>query len=165
MNTTIRFVSAIAILNVLAACGGSVSVEEHLTRANQFIAESKYRSAIIELKNVLQEDKQSAEARWLLGRTYLESGDVRSAEKELQHALRLKWPEEDVIPALAKSMLTQGKYDEVSKLNATDLTAHGCITGQCSNSGNTGRCRGSQRCAGHLARNRSGKCCSLAAKG
>jgi putative PEP-CTERM system TPR-repeat lipoprotein len=123
MNTTIRFVSAIAILNVLAACGGSVSVEEHLTRANQFIAESKYRSAIIELKNVLQEDKQSAEARWLLGRTYLESGDVRSAEKELQHALRLKWPEEDVIPALAKSMLTQGKYDEVSKLNATDLTA------------------------------------------
>ncbi|MEH6567713.1 MAG: XrtA/PEP-CTERM system TPR-repeat protein PrsT [Halioglobus sp.] len=123
MNTSIRPVSVIAILTILAACGGGVSVEEHITRANQFISESKYDSAIIELKNVLQEDKESAQARWLLGKIYLDSGDVRSAEKELQHALKLKWPEEDVIPALAISMLAQGKFDEVSKLRAASLTA------------------------------------------
>ena len=75
--------STLILLLALAACGGSDSVEEHLARASQFIAASEYKAAVIELKNALQKDQQSAEARWLLGKVYLESGDALSAEKEL----------------------------------------------------------------------------------
>ncbi len=98
MNTVLLSVSIVTLLATLSACSGGVSTEEHITRANQFIANSEYDSAIIELKNALQEDSESGEARWLLGKVYLESGDVLSAEKELQRALKLGWSHSDVIP-------------------------------------------------------------------
>ena len=70
----------VALLSILSACSGGSSVEEHIAKANQFIAGSKYDAAIIELKNALQQDNDSAEARWLLGKIYLDSGDILSAE-------------------------------------------------------------------------------------
>ena len=121
MNTVLLSVSIATLLVALTACSGGVSTEEHVTRANQFIANSEYDSAIIELKNALQEDNNSGEARWLLGKIYLESGDVLSAEKELRHALKLGWPSNDVMPALAESLLAQGEYAQVRKLKETGL--------------------------------------------
>jgi len=121
MNTVLLSVSIVTLLVALSACSGGVSTEEHITRANQFIANSEYDSAIIELKNALQEDSESGEARWLLGKVYLESGDVLSAEKELQRALKLGWPHSDVVPALAESLLAQGEYAQVRKLEETGL--------------------------------------------
>ncbi len=121
MNTVILSVSVVTLLVALAACNGGVSSEEHITRANQFIASSEYDSAIIELKNALQKDNHSGEARWLLGKIYLESGDVLSAGKELEHALNLGWSRSDVVPALAESLLAQGEYAQVRKLKETGL--------------------------------------------
>ena len=86
MTIARRILCAIILLQVLTACGKGDSVEEHIARASQFIATSEYDSAVIELKNALQKDNQSSEARWLLGKVYLESGDVLSAEKELQRS-------------------------------------------------------------------------------
>ena len=113
MHIALRTLSTATLLAALTACGGGDSVEEHLARANQYVAGSEYGSAKIELKNALQQDNQSAEARWLLGKIYLDSGDVLSAEKELQRALRLGWSQDDVLPALARSLLPQGKYTEI----------------------------------------------------
>ena len=104
--------SIVTLLAALSACSGGVSSEEHITRANQFIVNSEYDAAIIELKNALQADNNSGEARWLLGKTYLESGDVLSAEKELQRAFKLGWSHNDVVPALAESLLAQGKSED-----------------------------------------------------
>jgi cytochrome c-type biogenesis protein CcmH/NrfG len=110
MHIALQILSAATLLLVLGACDSGASVEEHIARANQFVAGSEYDSATIELKNALQLDNQSAEARWLLGKVYLDSGDVLSAEKELQRALRLGWSHDDVVPALAETLLAQGKY-------------------------------------------------------
>ena len=121
--STSRTLFAVAFISVLAACGGE-SAQEHLAQANKFLLEDNYDSAIIELKNVLQIDKQSAEARWLLGKSYLDMGDILSAEKELQRSLKLGWSHDDVLPALARVMLAQGKYAEVGKLDNTGLQAH-----------------------------------------
>jgi putative PEP-CTERM system TPR-repeat lipoprotein len=121
MRYTNRVVTLLALLLVLAACGAEYSTEEHIARARQFIAQEKYDAAIIELKNALQNDGESGEARWLLGKYYLESGDVQSAEKELERAGRLGWTPADVLPALAESLLAQGKYDEVDELRGAGL--------------------------------------------
>ena len=65
MNIAIPIVCIIALLATLTACSRGDSVEEHIARANQFVDGSESESAVIELKNALQQDSQSAEARWL----------------------------------------------------------------------------------------------------
>ena len=109
------------ILLTLAACGGKKTSEEYLSSAKDYIAESDYASASIELQNALQLDAASAESRWLLGKIYLDTGDVLTAEKELQRAHDLGWKADDVRPALAVTLLVQGKNDDVLKLDYQDL--------------------------------------------
>ena len=98
MKIAIRYASLATLLIIVAACGSGDTTEEHIARANQFIAGSDYDSAVIELKNALQKDNQSGEARWLLGKVYLDSGDILAAEKELKRAQELGWSPDDVIP-------------------------------------------------------------------
>ena len=121
MNFTTGTLCTICLSLMLAACDSGSSAAEHVASAKQYIASGEQDAAEIELKNALQKDNQSAEARWLLGKTYLDSGDVLSAEKELQHALQLGWSQNDVLPALALSLLAQRKYAEVRELDDTGL--------------------------------------------
>ena len=123
MKNVIRIAGLSAIILAMIGCGFDTSSEEHIARSNEFIAESQYESAIIELKNALQVDKESGQARWLLGQVYLDMGDVLSAEKELQRAKKLHWSPSDVVPALAEALLAQGKYAEVDELEKELLSA------------------------------------------
>jgi len=109
------------VLLTLAACGGKKTSDEYLASAKGYIAQSDYPAATIELQNVLQLDAASAEARWLLGKIYLDTGDILTAEKELQRAQELGWKADDVRPALAITLLFQGKNDDVLKLEYEDL--------------------------------------------
>lgn len=119
-HTFIAFCLA-TFFTFLAACGVDNSFEAHMVRAKQFATESEYNAAIIELKSALSQNGTSAEARWLLGKVYLESGDVLSAEKELQRSRELGWADNVVLPALAESMLAQGKFAEIRKLSEREL--------------------------------------------
>lgn len=111
---------ALALL-LLAACGGEQTSEQYLSRAKSYFAKSDYSSATIELQNALQLDGKSAEARWLLGKIHLDSGDILEAEKELRRARGLGWKKDDVRPALAKTLLAQGKFADVLALDYQDL--------------------------------------------
>ncbi len=104
------------VLLTLAACGGKKTSEEYLASAKDYIAQADYPAATIELQNALKLDAASAEARWLLGKIYLDTGDILTAEKELQRAQELGWKADDVRPALAITLLVQGKNDDVLKL-------------------------------------------------
>jgi cellulose synthase operon protein C len=112
-------------LLILAACGTDETSEQHLAKAKDYITKSEYPSAKIELQNTLKLDGSSAEARWLLGKIYLDTGDILAAEKELQRAQDLGWTADDVRPALAKTALAQGKFADVLKLDYQDLGAAG----------------------------------------
>jgi putative PEP-CTERM system TPR-repeat lipoprotein len=116
-----RHILACLLLIGLVACGNNESSEQYLASAREFVAEADYKAATIELKNALRLDADAAEARWLLGRVYLETGDVQSAEKELRRARDLGWPEEDVSPALAQAWLAQGETDAVLGLDYRSL--------------------------------------------
>ena len=97
-----------------------------LASAKDYIAKNDSKAAVIQLKNALQKNPNSAEARFLLGSVLLESGDVFAAEVELRKALELKHPADLVIPPLAKSMLGQRQYKKlVDEFSKTELSAVG----------------------------------------
>ena len=120
-NTIAGLGLTLLLLLSLSACGQR-SPQEYIVTANEYIANGEYDAAVIELKNALQADNKFAQARWLLGKIYLDSGDVLSAEKELQRALDSGWSEDDVLPALAQSWLAQRKFSEIHALEAKELS-------------------------------------------
>ena len=71
---------------LLFSCVQGVMAEDYLSEAKRHLAEGDVSSAVIQLKNTLQEDPANADARLLLGRIYLDLGDGASAEKELKRA-------------------------------------------------------------------------------
>ena len=105
----------------LAACSGSGTPEEQVERARDFIATSDYSSAIIELKNALQEDGSYGEARLLLGSAYLDTGDPVSAEKELTRARKLGISDSEVSPLLAQALFLQQKASELFEVRTEGL--------------------------------------------
>lgn len=73
----------------------------------------EYKTAIIQLKNVLQKNPSDLPARILIGRAYLKTGDPVSAEKELRRARAGGADEELLVIPLASAMLMQRRFDEV----------------------------------------------------
>lgn len=116
MDYISKYLSAAIIATVLAACDGGGTPDEQVGRARDFIAASDYASAVIELKNALQQDGNYGEARLLLGTTYLETGDPVSAEKELLRARRLGIPDTEISPFLARALFVQQKSKELFQI-------------------------------------------------
>lgn len=99
---------SLAALIMLSACGGK-SEAELITAAKEYLSLENYSAATIQLKNVLQKNAESAEARLLLGKALLGQGDAAGAEIELRQARRLKVADEQVMPELARALLAQGE--------------------------------------------------------
>jgi putative PEP-CTERM system TPR-repeat lipoprotein len=97
----------------VVGCAGE-SETELLASAKSFIAKNDDKAAIIQLKNALQKNGDSPEARLLLGQAMLRLGDPRSAAVELRKARDLKADEDLVLPDLARAMLLSGEDDKVS---------------------------------------------------
>lgn len=76
-------IAALATLLLITACGYFVSPQTRVERAEAQIAKGNYRGALIELKNALQSQPDSAKARLLLAEVALWLGDASSAETEL----------------------------------------------------------------------------------
>ena len=62
----------------------------------------------MQLKSALQESPDSGEARYLLGRTLLDTDDASGAEVELRKAAALEYAPVLVASALAQALLRQG---------------------------------------------------------
>lgn len=97
---------------LLAACGGK-SDADMLSSAKQLLEQKDTQAALIQLKNVLQKQPDSGEARLLLGKTLLELGDPIAALVELRKAQELQVQDEEVIPSIARAMLLVGEEAKV----------------------------------------------------
>jgi putative PEP-CTERM system TPR-repeat lipoprotein len=106
------------LVAVLAGCSVSTDPATLIAKAQTFRQKGDYASAIIELRNALQANPENAEARYLLGTAYLESGEAAFATVELQKALTGGYDPKKVLPDLAKSLIVQEKFKEA--LEATD---------------------------------------------
>ncbi|WP_119293224.1 XrtA/PEP-CTERM system TPR-repeat protein PrsT [Azohydromonas sediminis] len=110
MRTPRPLIAALAAAALLAACGDSKDPQALVASAREYLAKNDHAAAIIQLKNALQADVNSAEARFLLGRALLASGDAAGAAVELRKARELKHPDNEVVPLLARAMLAQGQF-------------------------------------------------------
>lgn len=110
-----EFALALFVSITLATFGGcsQESPEALVVSAKGYLAKKEPKSAVIQLKTALQKQPDLAEARFLLGSTLLDGGDAIAADVELRKALDFKYPQEAVLPLLAKSLVLQGKGQRV----------------------------------------------------
>ncbi|MDT0605026.1 XrtA/PEP-CTERM system TPR-repeat protein PrsT [Thalassotalea castellviae] len=92
----------IIIVGLLFSCSKQSS-EDHMVAAKKSIASEDYKAAVIELKNAVKASPTLAEARFLLGKMHLKNLDYQSAEKELNKALELNYPVNEVLPLLSQA--------------------------------------------------------------
>lgn len=119
--------AALATALLLMACGGD-SPETMLASAKDYMAKNDHKAAVIQVKNVLQKQPDSAEARFLLGSALLSSGDVSAAEIELRKARDLKHPDDEVLPKLAVALLQQGKSKKlIEDFGSTKLSTPAAV--------------------------------------
>lgn len=97
----------------LTACGNGQDVQALISEAKAYQKKGETKAAIIQLKNVLQKSPDTTEARSLLGAIYYETGDVRSAEKEIRKALDLGASQENLLPTLGKVLLVERQFQKV----------------------------------------------------
>jgi putative PEP-CTERM system TPR-repeat lipoprotein len=111
----------LATAGLLAACSGD-NPETLLASAKQYMAAKDPKAAQIQLKNALQKVPESAEARYLLGKVFLDLGDPVSATVELEKARALNHPAAQVVPPLAFAMVGQGQRKKaIEQFGATTL--------------------------------------------
>lgn len=104
----------IPVVLALALLGcADESPERRLASAKEYLRKNDTKAAVIEIKNALQEKPDLGEARYLLGSTLLKDGNPVAAEVELRKALAAKYPEDLVVPDLARSMLMIGQGKKV----------------------------------------------------
>ena len=129
MNTYIhRFSAPVALLSLallVSACGRN-NPDELITSAEGYLAQKDAPAAIIQLKNALQANPDSARARFLLGQALLATGDAAGAETEFRKAQELGAAPDEVIPALADSLLLQRQYRKLT----TDYADHRLASAQ-----------------------------------
>lgn len=96
------------LLLALGACSDRTDAQL-LASARGFLDKHETSAATIELKNLLQQNPESAEARFLLGKVLFDSGDAAGAETHLVRALEAGYSKDEVLPILASVMVAQQK--------------------------------------------------------
>ncbi len=91
----------------------AVTTDQFVDRAQEFYERGELQASVIELKNALQQNPDSAAARLLLGRVYLEAFDPASAEKELLRARSLGVVSPVLTEALGQAWLRLRRFDNI----------------------------------------------------
>ncbi|WP_165390808.1 XrtA/PEP-CTERM system TPR-repeat protein PrsT [Pseudoduganella lutea] len=111
--------AVLVAVSALAACS-SDTAESLKADARQYQQKGDNKAAAIQLKNALEKNPDDAQARFMLASLAIDMDDPLTAEKEARRALALKYPAEQVLPVLGKSLTLQAKFQE-----ALDETAQG----------------------------------------
>jgi putative PEP-CTERM system TPR-repeat lipoprotein len=99
--------------SLLSACGAD-SPQALIASAKASMARNDDKTAVIQIKNALQENPNSGEARFLLGSTLLDEGDFVAADLELRKAQALNYAPDLVTPKVAAVLLAQAQYKKLT---------------------------------------------------
>ena len=97
---------------LFTAC--SKSSEELLALAKVSLEKNDSKAAVLHLKSSLQLKPNVAEARFLLGKALLQSGEQASAAAELQRAIDLGYPPVQAVPPLLEALLATQQFKEMT---------------------------------------------------
>ncbi|MEW5771033.1 MAG: XrtA/PEP-CTERM system TPR-repeat protein PrsT [Pseudomonadota bacterium] len=122
--------SLLVLLLAIALAGCGKSPEQHFEQGKALFEKGDSQGAILELKTTLQAQPNNAEARLLLGRSYLATEAYAAAEKELQAARQGGIAIDRVLPLLARATIGMGEPQKAldlgippGTLNRADSTA------------------------------------------
>ena len=122
-NSLTMISCAVLLMTGLSACNKSQTNEKLMADAKQYQQKGDNKAAVIQLKNVLQQDPENKEARYLLGTIYNLARDPVSAEKELRKAISLGLSPATALPDLAQSLLAQRQFQKMLDETAVDPRA------------------------------------------
>jgi putative PEP-CTERM system TPR-repeat lipoprotein len=122
---TVAGIGLSLLLSLSSAAFGADTDADPLQSAHRHQEQGDLRAAVIELKNILQQNPNQAEARLLLGRIYLQLEQGAAAEKELNRARELGADPRLVAAPLAEALLLQGNLQALldQPAPAADLAA------------------------------------------
>lgn len=112
---TLAVAMAFAASVALSGCDrtSSLTEQEHIQRAKDYEDKGNLKESVIELKNAIQKNPDSAQARLLLGQIYLRLGQGDEAEKEFSRTEKLGVNPETIKLQLGKAWLLMGEYKRV----------------------------------------------------
>lgn len=89
------------LLLALSGCGERSNLEI-MESARSYLQQNNVPAAKIEIRTLLQRKPNASEARFLLGKILYDAGDMAGAEDQLGQALQFGYPDEEVVPLLAR---------------------------------------------------------------
>ena len=105
----IRLSVLLIAAGLLVACSDAETrFRKHLQSADEYAEKHDFTSAIIELKSALQIDPQAPQARFQLGKMYLEWGDGDAAVDQIQRAIKLGSDPGAAEPSLIRGLILTG---------------------------------------------------------
>lgn len=104
--------TSLMLATMQSGCGPA-SEQQSIDEAKVLIEKRDLKAAAIQLKGALNDHPASAEARLLLGKTLLGSGDPVAAELELRKAKELNYPPEQWAPPLASALLLRYQFKQI----------------------------------------------------
>ncbi len=114
-STRLTLAALAAFLLVACEDQGLLNPEEHFARAQERESAGDATGAIIELKNVLQQEPDNAKARLALAGLLYRAGDFNGAETEARRASEVGADPLEASNQIGKSMLLAGDYEKVVK--------------------------------------------------
>lgn len=113
-KTTTRNLLLMLMIGLVGyGCDLGFSEQDSMQQAAADQATGNHRAAIIELKKVLKHNPANKEARVLLAKSYLETEQAASAEKELGFARKLGVPLADIADLWGRMLLLKNEYKRV----------------------------------------------------
>lgn len=102
--------------------------QDYIDSAQQYYDKGDLQSALIELKNALQQNPDNRVARGLLGKIDLQREDYVSAEKELSRAWNLGLQTDEIRLLLARARLALGNFQAVLQATEGEADASSPVT-------------------------------------
>ena len=105
------------------SCGLLTSEEDKIKEAQDFISGKQYNSAVVQLKSVLQDNANNANARYLLGKLYFDLGNYAGALKELDRAFNAGMKTAEIVQLQMSSALQSQSFEKIADiLNTSELS-------------------------------------------
>ena len=101
---------------VLSACSETKTAQQLILSGNDFVQVRDFSSAVIEFKNAIRLEPKNANARFSLGKAYLEQGNFINAEKEFSRSVELGLSFSDVAALMVRVKTHLDKAEEVYRL-------------------------------------------------
>jgi putative PEP-CTERM system TPR-repeat lipoprotein len=106
----------------VADIGDPAAAQKYEAGADALVAKGDYKAAVIELKNAKKADPQNSTIHLKLAAVELRLNDLDGAEIELQAARENSGDEAQILPLLARTYLSRGKFDQLLQETPVNLT-------------------------------------------